>query len=364
MQNLLNVIDTSTYNVDVFTMVNEGQYAKDFNNCKILRSDKMLDALVGHYEYKNGAIKLLSAILKSINRVSKDKFRGWLYKKSSNALLRNKYDVVVAYSEGAPTEYVSYMRHKNKIAWIHCDYANYRASCPQREERKIYEQFKSVVCVSKYTLSTFLSYYPQLVSRGQAIYNILDAEIMKKKAREQPDIVMNTSQFNIVTIGRLDPVKNISVIPQIAKQLSNANCDFCWYIIGPKGGSKDEYQKLTKNIEDYQVVDCVKYLGEKENPYCYISQASLLVNTSISEACPYVINEAKILGIPVVCTDFGSASEFVEDDRSGYISQIHDMNKILYTLATDRKIYEKIKSTSVRFRYDNEGILEQICQLL
>ena len=43
----------------------------------------------------------------------------------------------------------------------------------------------------------------------------------------------------------------------------------------------------------------------------------MVVSTSVSEACPNVINEAKILHTPIVATNFGSVYEFIEDGVNG-----------------------------------------------
>ena len=118
-----------------------------------------------------------------------------------------------------------------------------------------------------------------------------------------------------------------------------------------------------RNVALCEVGDCVIYLGEKDNPYCYIRNSELLVNTSLSEACPYVINEAKILHKPVVCTDFGSAEEFIENGVNGYISPIESIHEPIISLIKNQELYDKMVSNISDFVYDNKRIINQIVGL-
>ena|GEM_PF-7133817 len=83
-----------------------------------------------------------------------------------------------------------------------------------------------------------------------------------------------------------------------------------------------------------------------DNPYSYISQADLIVNTSISEAAPNVINEALILHVPVICTNFGSAKEYVDNDKNGYIVPIEKIAEKVELLIKNISEYNRIKKRS------------------
>lgn len=173
------------------------------------------------------------------------------------------------------------------------------------------------------------------------------------------DISFDPEYFNIVSIGRLDPVKRMSIIPTIANHLVNKGDKIRWLVIGPKGGTDKEYAELTDGIRKFNLGEHVLYLGMQSNPYPFIKNADLLVNTSISEACPYVINEAKILGTPIVCTDFGSAKEFIDSGSTGLISPIDDMAETIHQYINNAEIRNHIKDNLNGFKYDNESIIEQ-----
>ena len=88
------------------------------------------------------------------------------------------------------------------------------------------------------------------------------------------------------------------------------------------------------------------------------------MNTSISEACPYVINEAKILGTPVVCTDFGSAKEFIDYGINGFYEPIEKVADRIICLIKNPNELLRVKNTLIDFRYNNWQILQQIYSLV
>ena len=329
LQNMLNCIDVNRYNVDVFGMVPDGLFSNLYKNCRVLPRHLLLSALMARYAQQTGVMRLLSLLIKVMNKATKGYFGNTIKKNAAKQLMRRSYDTVVAFSEGAPTAFVRLMKHPNSVAWIHCDYSSYRQLNGNTDEYALYSHFRHIVCVAEYPRSSFLSFYPDLASKTCTIYNILDDRMMMTQAKEEVKESFAQGVFHIVSIGRLDPVKRLSIVPSIAKQLVDKGCLFKWYVIGPKGGTLEEYEQLMKNILSQGVSDEVIYLGEKENPYSYIARADLLVNTSISEACPYVINEAKILHTPVVCTNFGSAAEFVNHGVNGFICPIEEMPYII-----------------------------------
>lgn len=364
LQNLLNRIDVNRYDIDVFAMVPDGMFACLYKNCRVLSRHLLLSALMARYAQQTGIMKVLCLLVKVLNKATKGRFGLRIKQKAAKRLMKHNYHTVVAFSEGAPTSFISLMQHPNTVAWIHCDYASYKNLNDDVDERALYSLYKHIVCVAEYPRQSFLSCFPELVSRTATIYNIQDDVMMKSLAEKEVKESFSENVFNIVSIGRLDPVKRLSMVPILAKQIADAGCRFKWYVIGPKGGTTDEYDNLMKNISEQGVSNQVIYLGENNNPYAYISRSDILVNTSISEACPYVINEAKILHIPVVCTNFGSAIEFVDNEVNGFICPIEEMAKIIIRYIKDKDLQNRIKNNISTFTYDNQALLEQVYQVL
>ena len=364
LQNFLNCYSKEECEVDVFSMVHFGVYNGKLNNCNILPRNRILEATVAHFENQKGLSKVESLVLKVIDKLSNYLFQSFLMRRAGKIILKEKkYDAIIGFSEGLATRFVSMMKHPNKIGWIHCDYASYFQLNGNKTELTIYEKLNHVVCVSAFTCQTFCNIYPSIADKTIFIYNIIDDCMMKEKAKEPINEPFDNLCFNIVSVGRIDPIKRISMVPVLARKVVDSGCKIRWYVLGPKG-TNDEVKRFENNMTKYTTKGIVLPLGEKANPYPYIAKADLLVNTSISEACPYVINEAKILNTPVVCTDFGSAKEFIEYGVNGYYEPLEKISDRIVDLVNKSNEIMRLKTNLKSFSYDNDAILKQIYNLI
>lgn len=363
LQNTFNCLDTNKYDVDVFAIIPEGVYRGEFKNCKMLDSNYVLSSICPNYYTLHGFKKVIGYVGKVLNRLSGGCLISFAMRCVVNRLLkRENYQAVIAYSEGLPTKFVSEAVHTNKIAWIHCDYQNY-LKIVDKNEYHIYQRFEKIVCVSEFTRMSFLNVYPNLASNTHCIYNVLDSGFIKKMSKQMQIPQYEGNFVNVVSVGRVDPVKRFSEIPRIVSEIKNAN-KVKWYIVGPAVGNQEEFKLLQANIEKYEVQAQVVPLGEKSNPYPYIANADILVCVSLSEACPYVINEAKVLGVPIVSTNFGSALEFIEDRKDGIITPLERMPNVLDELIENYKMYDRIKKNLSVFEYNNVKIMSAIYSLI
>ena len=105
-------------------------------------------------------------------------------------------------------------------------------------------------------------------------------------------------------------------------------------------------------------------MGIKTNPHYYIKNADLLVSLSISEACPRVINEAKILHVPVVCTNFDTAKEYIDNMKNGIISPIDEIKYSILEILQNDELKNNIKANISKFHFDNNDIMNRINEIL
>ncbi len=267
------------------------------------------------------------------------------------------YDVVIAFQEGQATKFVSYFKNAKKVSWVRCDYSNMLRISRKKPQHKLYEKIDKIVCVSNYTKDVFVKVLPETKFKTIALHNLISDQLIIQKANKNIDIddYFNFKGFKILSLGRIDAVKRFSFIPQIVAELKNRGYSFRWYIIGR--GNEKETKLLNNNIRFFNVDNELILLGEKNNPYPYIKEVDLLVLTSYSEACPNVINEAKILGTPIVTTDFGSVYEFIEDNINGLISPIETIADKIEIMISNGETYNRIKKNISQFRYNNDEIL-------
>lgn len=363
-QSLVELIDKNKYDVHICALQHNGDLKSLFKDCFILNENINLSVNIS-----------LSSVLKRVSFVKK--ILAVLFYMFGKVFYRNKhnlyakvgrkiqkkynYDVIIAFQEGITTEVVSSFENVRKIAWIHCDYSRYK-SLTNKDEFEIYNKFEKIVCVSTFTKKAFDKEIPNLSHKSCAIHNLMDSNyIINKSLETNPNNEELFDCFSIVSVGRMDPVKQFNLIPKIASKIKENGLKFKWFIIGDGGIEKDI---IKEEIEKFNLEDTVIMVGALENPYNYMVNSDLLVCLSSSEACPNVINEARILHIPILTNNFGSVNEYVENNFNGIIIENNEMADYIVKLITDNSIIASIKDNINEFVYENDYIIKQICELM
>ena len=126
-----------------------------------------------------------------------------------------------------------------------------------------------------------------------------------------------SEDINILTVARLViDYKGYDIAIKTAKILKENGYKFKWYVVGD-GPDK---VKISSLIDEYDVKDCFILLGKRENPYPYMKNCDIYVQPSRREGFGLTVVEAKILNKPIVCTNFNTAKELIENENDGLIS--------------------------------------------
>lgn len=361
LNSIYNILNSKgDFDISVFCISHSGTFESSYNQV-ILPEKKFFTYIFCNYSTVIGNIKYFIAVIKFIKRFLKI-FGICLEKITENYFARkidfSSYDIVVAFQEGYATSFVSKIDCQNKIAWIHCNYKYYSNAY---KEYDVYNQFQKIVCVSKFTAQEFSDVYPYFKYKTDYIHNLFDIDsILYKSTLDINDERFKQYEENIIlSIGRIDPIKRFNLIPEIASKLKQKELKFCWYIIGPEN-SKQEYELLTQNINRYDVISDVIYLGSKNNPYPFLKSASLLVSTSISEACPMIFNEAMVLKIPIITTNFGSSYEFIRNWEDGIICPIEEIHNHINNILSNKEYYSYFKQKLSQIDIDNKSTIAKL----
>lgn len=361
LKSILNSRLNEEFQFSVFSLTDTGDYLHDFDDW-IIRGNYWTTASRINRGSTRGINKWITQFVRFVIRfieILGGNLREIIDKKAIRKIEENhNFDKVVAFSEGEPTRFVAKFMNPHKIAWVHCDYS--RCVKDAYAELKIYEKYEMIVSVSKYTKLSFDAIFPQLQERSTYIYNLLDVATIKKLSLEKyDDIDFIGNKFKIISVGRISEVKRFSYIPKIARKLKEKAVSFHWFIIGPKA-EVTAYQELLDNITKDNVSDVVTLLGAKKNPYPYFREANLYVSLSWSEACPMVFNEAKVLNLPIVTTDFATAYEFIVEKVNGYIRPLDTIHEVILQFISGKLT---CKGHDMEYDHNNEKILRDITHL-
>lgn len=356
--NLIPLIDKNEYEVSAFALTN------DVDDVAILPKGVNYIGLNTGTASENTARKGLKSKIISFLKLGKRLLTklGYdpsdiVFKKMAKAL-SGKYDVVIAFQEGQATRMAQYVSESEKIAWIHSIYSRFKSF--ENAYTDVYCSFDKIVCVSHTAAKDMLDCEPQWKKKIYVVYNSIDKNIVNEKAAVGKSF---NKAVNLVSVGRIDPVKRFSCIPEIANKLLASGFDFDWWIIGGVV-VREEYDNLIANIKKYHVEEYVHPLGALSNPYPYIKSANMLVCLSSSETFNYTIAEAKAIGIPVVSTDFPCAFEFIEHEKTGLILPIEKVAEGIKRMLEDNTLYLDIQKCLLSSKEETTITKEQFQSLL
>ena len=232
---------------------------------------------------------------------------------------KEHYDVAIAYQQGFPCWYVmEKVDADKKFAWINVDITKTRFRLDY--VKRFYDKYDGVVAVSDALYDLLLKIGLVEKERLHCVYDVLNTELIRKQANEAFGGEMPGKESAIiVTVGRLIPHnKGQDLCIEAARLLKDKGYDFQWLLIGDGPGKKE----LCELIQSYGLQNNVRMLGMQSNPYPYMKAADVYVQASRYEGFGLTVAEAKILGRAIVCTNFPTAYNQLENEKNGLIVEM------------------------------------------
>lgn len=351
---MINLIDSNNYNVTVFLLEEGGELRNNIPkwvNVKILPTinisikDRILLSI------KEGDfIKGISILRYSIlTKLTKKSYKGAYYYNKIVNNVEEKYDLAIAYHTplGFPVTYViDNIKAKCKVAYIHGDMEQYR----DRENfidilklyKKYYKKYDKIFCACIDAKNKFLKCYPNLQDKIEIFKNILDINEIEQKSLQSNAFNKELNCINIVTVGRLSYEKGQNLIPNIIKILLEDNINLKWYCIGdgPLRG------KLENLINELDIKENFILLGTQNNPYPFIKNSDIYVQTSLFEGFCITLAEAKVLKKPIITTNFVGAKDQIINGKNGLIVEAKESEiyEAIYKLIMDKELRNKFEA--------------------
>lgn len=330
LRNLVNNMDQTKFNITVQTIdvCNPEQYLVDgirykaINRCKTSLGRKLFS-----YWFR------LCAELKVAYQF----------------FVKDDYDIEVAYLETIATKIISQSTNQNavKLAWVHCDLSQKEGMVAAADKlRKQYQVYDKIICVSQDVQVGFQKLFGNTFST-LVLNNVIDEEEIFRKAEEKIEWVCDSDRKRLLAVGRLTHQKNFSHLIDTCAKLFNAGYRFQLLILG----EGPERENLERQIQELRIEEIVELKGFCANPYPYMKKADIIVCSSLYEGISTVVQEALILGRPVVTTPCTGMKELLENSEYGLIAE--NTNDGLYKslslmLNTDQMLTEYSKKALSR----------------
>ena len=263
------------------------------------------------------------------------KCQGWAIK-----IPKGNWDTVVAYQQGMPTYLVANKFNGcKKIAWVNADI--FKAGYNTKFNNQFYQKLDFICPVSDELHKMMDMRMPEFSEKYITVWDIINPDLTRKLAKEScVNLRKDNGEYIFVTTGRLVPPKGYDIAIEAAKILKENGVKFKWYFIG----DGPERQKIEHGIKTNELLNHIVLLGLQTNPYKYMEQADVYVQTSKFEGFGMTIAEAKILGKPIVSTNFDVVYNQITHEKNGLIAEMNGKSiaDSIYRMITDNELRKSI----------------------
>lgn len=231
------------------------------------------------------------------------------------------------------------IRAKKNIAWIH-SMPRILPDCLLDNEEFV-NDMEEFICVSEAVKNNL-----NINKEGKVIYNFMANNIKDLANSFNPFNETDDSTLKLSVVSRLSQGKGFDRLLILANSLKEKNTNFKILVIG-KGRKRE--QEIRETFKDFTEVE---FVGYQENPYPYMKNADYLVQLSDDESWCNSITEAKILGTPIIVTNFQSSKEQVINLENGIVIDLNDTNYDKYIDIIIKSRY-KLKENLKKFTHKN-----------
>ena len=349
--NLLGALDPAQYQISLFVLTGQGELIHelpayvgilnaDYNDCSVLTKagrTHLLRCVLRAGIGKGLLVKRARYLLKNLYRMCREKRIQadklcWRILAEGAPAPEGEYDLAVAYLEGGATYYVAdRVRAKKKAAFVHIDYA--QAGYGKALDLDCYQRMDHIFTVSNEVKEHFLEVYPSYENKVSVFPNLVDQKRVCRLAEEGEGFSDAFHGVRILTVGRLTEQKRYDVaIDAMALLKKTSPVPVRWYVLG-EGALREQ---LERQIQKLGLEKEFHLLGVKANPFPYYRECDLYVHATGYEGKSIAIQEAQILGKPILATDCSGNREQIEPDVDGRLCRLDSQsvsNEILWMIA-------------------------------
>ena len=349
--NLLGALDPAQYQISLFVLTGQGELIHelpayvgilnaDYNDCSVLTKagrTHLLRCVLRAGIGKGLLVKRARYLLKNLYRMCREKRIQadklcWRILAEGAPELNETYDLAVAYLEGGATYYVAdRVRAKKKAAFVHIDYA--QAGYGKALDLDCYQRMDHIFTVSNEVKEHFLEVYPSYENKVSVFPNLVDQKRVCRLAEEGEGFSDAFHGVRILTVGRLTEQKRYDVaIDAMALLKKTSPVPVRWYVLG-EGALREQ---LERQIQKLGLEKEFHLLGVKANPFPYYRGCDLYVHATGYEGKSIAIQEAQILGKPILATDCSGNREQIEPNVDGRLCRLDSQSvsdEILWMIA-------------------------------
>lgn len=224
------------------------------------------------------------------------------------------------------------------------------------------DSVKKIICISEAVQQVMQKVITEK-SKLTVIYSGVD--ITKFETKQDEKNKLNSTFYKayqlpdhaqiIGVAAALENEKNIEEAIAIFKNVIEKNENACLVIAG-NGSLFNTYKQLYEN-------DKIRFIGFQKNMKAFYNSISTFLFTSNKEGLGTAVLEAMSAGVPVVCRNFETAKEMIENGKNGYIyNNKNEAAVIINRLLTDENKCSAISKNGIEMiqqKFDKEIMISK-----
>ncbi len=183
--------------------------------------------------------------------------------------------------------------------------------------RRLLRRADRVVGQSRNTLENVQQFYTPDI-QGIRIPLGIKRPPMETASRQQYGF--DEDDILLITVGRLVPRKALNQLVAMMVKVGHPNAHLLVLGTGP------QERRLRDQARQLKVGDRTHFLGyvDEEEKFRILRMSDIFVSTSQHEGFGLVFLEGMACGLPVICYDHGGQTDFLENERTGYVLRLND----------------------------------------
>lgn len=365
--NLLNELPQDRYQADVLLFQRKGALMAQLPDwVRVLETPNELKRLYGPLKQAGKYVlpKLAGKGLAMLARRTRKAQSAWRWRHVYSRMipkLQGHYDAAIAFSGSEIQYYVAdCVSADKKIVFIHNDYRT--AGYSAEDDAKSFGQMDTIVSISRQCVEVLEEIFPQYRERMLYLENITSSAVVKNRAQEFAPPEFADTGYNMLSVGRLWAQKGFDMAIGAAAILKEQGVRFHWYVLG----EGDLRESLQKQIDECGLTEEFRLLGARSNPYPYMLACDVLVQSSRYEGKSVVLDEAKMLGTPIVATAYPTVADQVADEQEGLVTEMSPAGIAagIMRMLTDAALRSEIIAFLKGHEYGNQAEVVKYMKLL
>lgn len=223
-------------------------------------------------------------------------------------------------------------------------------------------QYNRIVGITDDFVNDFNAKYPQYATRSVRIYNTMDFDEIRQKAKQKK----TPSGKYFCHVSRLVKGKDIKTLLNGFDLFAQAHPDIQLYIVGD-GDLALEFKAYAKTLKS---ADRIVFTGAMRNPYGIMRGAIANILSSEFEGFGMVLLESMVLGVPVISSRYKcGATEILQDGKAGMLFDIGNAEMLAECMTHVYKspnVAKKLTDTATRNlkRFEVPVVSHQIHNLI